>query len=105
MSLSRFATSTNFKIVVCVILLCGAVMYCRSRLQTGAYTVQQLIDAVEADDVKAAEDLHVMTCIECGTCSFSCPAYRPITQFCRRAKNSIRARISAEKAKAAAARK
>ena len=54
--------------------------------------------------MKAAEDLHVMSCIECGACSFSCPAYRPITQFCRRAKASIRARIAAEKAKAAAAK-
>ena len=59
--------------------------------------------AVEADDVRAAEARAVMSCIECGACSFVCPAYRPLTQFCRRAKNSIRARIAAEKAKAAAA--
>jgi electron transport complex protein RnfC len=59
--------------------------------------------AVEADDTADAERAHVMTCIECGACSFVCPAHRTITQFCRRAKNSIRARIAAEKAKAAAA--
>jgi len=59
--------------------------------------------AVDANDIKAAEDAHVMDCIECGCCSFGCPAYRTITQSCRRAKNSIRARIAAEKAKAAAA--
>lgn len=58
---------------------------------------------VDANDIKAAEDAHVMDCIECGACSFGCPAYRTITQSCRRAKNSIRARIAAEKAKAAAA--
>ena len=46
-----------------------------------------------------------MSCIECGACTFGCPAYRPITQSCRRAKNSIRARLAAEKAKAAAAAK
>ena len=61
--------------------------------------------AVDAGDVKAAEDAHVMDCIECGACSFGCPAYRTITQSCRRAKASIRARIAAEKAKAAAAAK
>lgn len=61
--------------------------------------------AVEADDIADAERAHVMTCIECGACSFACPAHRTITQFCRRAKNSIRARIAAEKAKAAAAAK
>ena len=60
--------------------------------------------AVEADDIAAAADAHVMSCIECGACSFNCPAYRTITQFCRRAKNSIRARAAAEKAKAAAAK-
>ncbi len=59
--------------------------------------------AVDANDIKAAEDAHVMDCIECGACSFGCPAYRTITQSCRRAKNSIRARIAAEKAKAQAA--
>lgn len=60
--------------------------------------------AMEADDVKAAEDAHVMDCIECGACSFGCPAYRAITQFCRKAKNSIRARMAAERAAAAAAK-
>ena len=59
--------------------------------------------AVDANDIKAAEDAHVMDCIECGACSFGCPAYRTITQSCRRAKASIRARIAAEKAKAQAA--
>ena len=59
--------------------------------------------AVEANDIKAAEDAHVMSCIECGACTFGCPAHRTITQLCRRAKASIRARIAAEKAKAAAA--
>ena len=59
--------------------------------------------AVDANDMKTAENAHVMDCIECGACSFGCPAYRTITQSCRRAKNSIRARIAAEKAKAAAA--
>ena len=48
--------------------------------------------ATEADDIALAEAFHVMDCIECGACSFGCPAYRPLTQTCRRAKNSIRAR-------------
>ena len=65
----------------------------------------EISKAMEADDVKSAEDAHVMSCIECGACSFGCPAYRTITQFCRRAKNSIRARIAAERAAAAAAAK
>ena len=63
----------------------------------------EIAKAVEADDIASAEAAHVMNCIECGACTFGCPSYRPITQFCRRAKATIRARISAEKAKAAAA--
>jgi electron transport complex protein RnfC len=64
----------------------------------------EISKAVESDDIRSAEvDCHVMNCIECGACSFGCPQYRAITQMCRRAKNSIRARIAAEKAKAAAA--
>ena len=63
----------------------------------------EISKAVEADDMKSAEDASVMDCIECGACSFGCPAYRTLTQSCRRAKASIRARIAAEKAKAAAA--
>ncbi len=60
----------------------------------------EISKAVEADDIKDAEYCHVMSCIECGACAFSCPSRRPIVQFCRRAKNSIRARIAAEKAAA-----
>ena len=61
--------------------------------------------AVEADDIADAESNGVMNCIECGACSFGCPAYRSLTHHCRRAKDSIRARQAAEKAKAAAAAK
>ena len=65
----------------------------------------EISKAVEADDIRSAEiDYHVMDCIECGACSFGCPEYRTITQMCRRAKNSIRARMAAERAKAAAAK-
>ena len=64
----------------------------------------EISKAVEADDIQSAEvEFHVMDCIECGACSFGCPEYRTITQMCRRAKASIRARIAAEKAKAASA--
>ena len=80
---------------------CGrCVRACPMRLNPAEIT-----KAIEADDVKEAETRHVMTCIECGACAFSCPSRRPNVQFIRRAKNSIRARIAAEKAKAAAAAK
>jgi electron transport complex protein RnfC len=63
----------------------------------------EISKAVESGDIASAEAAHVMSCIECGACTFGCPAMRPLVQLCRRAKNSIRMRIAAEKAKAAAA--
>ncbi len=46
--------------------------------------------AVEADDLACAARAHVAVCIECGACTFVCPAYRPLTQLCRRAKATLR---------------
>lgn len=46
--------------------------------------------AVEADDLACAARAHVAVCIECGACTFVCPAYRPLTQLCRRAKVALR---------------
>ena len=46
--------------------------------------------AVEADDLACAARAHVAVCIECGACTFVCPAYRPLTQLCRRAKAALR---------------
>jgi electron transport complex protein RnfC len=63
----------------------------------------EISKAVESDDIKSAENAHVMSCLECGACAFGCPQRRPIVQLCRRAKASVRARIAAEKAKAAEA--
>lgn len=31
-----------------------------------------------------------MTCMECGCCSYSCPAHRPIVQTMRMAKEQVR---------------
>ena len=63
----------------------------------------EISQAVEANDIAAAEKLSVMDCIECGACSFICPAHRDITQHCRRAKMSLRAAAAHAKAAAAAA--
>jgi electron transport complex protein RnfC len=35
-------------------------------------------DAYETKDVKTLNDLKVMQCMECGSCSFVCPAHRPL---------------------------
>ena len=49
-----------------------------------------VIDAhTRQDDFEGAERAGVMNCIECGVCTFVCPAKRCLTQSCRTAKNAI----------------
>ena len=46
--------------------------------------------ALKKDAPAALTKLHVNYCMECGSCSFSCPAKRPLTQIMRLAKNKVR---------------
>ena len=36
------------------------------------------------------EEFDVMSCVECGSCSYSCPAHVPIVQRIRAAKGKIK---------------
>ena len=47
--------------------------------------------AVENGRFDLAEKLNVMACIECGSCSYICPARRPLNQHFKRAKAEIAA--------------
>ena len=40
-----------------------------------------------------ADEMHVLSCLECGSCTFVCPAKRQLTQSCRTAKAGIRAAV------------
>ena len=54
-------------------------------------------------DYKACrDDYGLMNCVECGCCTYVCPAKRNIVQYIRLAKNEIRAEAAREKAKAEA---
>ena len=44
----------------------------------------------ELGEVEMLNDLDIMTCMECGCCSFSCPAGRRIVQAIRLGKNYVR---------------
>ena len=46
--------------------------------------------AYSAKDVDAMKRLDVATCMECGSCAYSCPAHRPIVQTMRMAKEAVR---------------
>ena len=50
----------------------------------------KLEKAVDKKDVDALQELDIMTCMECGCCSYSCPAHRPIVQTMRLAKEALR---------------
>lgn len=41
-------------------------------------------------DVEGLKDFGVMNCMECGCCSYSCPAHRPLVQFMRMGKAIVK---------------
>jgi len=52
--------------------------------------------AFAAKDVQALEELSVEACMECGTCSFVCPANRPLVQTNKLAKQFLKEERSKE---------
>lgn len=53
--------------------------------------------AVENKRFDWAEQLNVMNCIECGSCSYVCPSHRPLNQHFKRAKIEIQAQLRKKK--------
>ena len=47
-------------------------------------------DAYEARDVKRLNDLKIMQCMECGSCSYICPAHRPLAFINKLGKALVR---------------
>ena len=45
------------------------------------------------------EKMHVMDCIECGSCQYTCPAARPLLDWIRLGKNKTGAMIRARNTK------
>jgi electron transport complex protein RnfC len=48
-------------------------------------------EAIEVNDLALAEKYGIMDCRECGSCTFVCPARRPIVQDVKTAKAKIMA--------------
>ena len=46
--------------------------------------------AIRNHDNSELKQLHIMDCIECGTCSFICPARIPLLDYCKLGKMEIR---------------
>ena len=76
---------------------CGkCVEVCPMRL-----TPVMIVRSVQADSLADAKNYGLMDCFECGSCAYICPATVRLVQIIRLGKNMERARISAEKARAA----
>lgn len=45
---------------------------------------------VRSGEYQEAKKIHVLDCIECGCCSYSCPAHIPLLDYCKLAKYEIR---------------
>ena len=50
-----------------------------------------LVKAANADDMEGFEKIGGMECMECGTCSYVCPARRPLTQTFKQARKKVAA--------------
>ena len=50
----------------------------------------QLWEKAEAEDI--------VSCIECGSCQFTCPAHRPLLDFIRNGKSTVMGIIKARNA-------
>lgn len=46
--------------------------------------------ALKTDDIDRLKKLNVLNCMECGCCSFGCPAARPLVQSMKLAKQKVR---------------
>ncbi|MCQ2403834.1 MAG: electron transport complex subunit RsxC [Lentisphaeria bacterium] len=66
---------------------------CPMQLMPGILSVQ-----IENERFDDAQNWHVMDCIECGCCAYTCPAGRPLVQHMRRAKSEVGAKLRAAKA-------
>ncbi|MEJ2054984.1 MAG: 4Fe-4S dicluster domain-containing protein, partial [Calditrichaceae bacterium] len=52
--------------------------------------VAQLTEMIKANNIASAVQDSIMDCIECGSCSYVCPADRRLVHWMRLGKNIIR---------------
>lgn len=77
---------------------CGrCIAHCPLRLMPA-----EIETAFERGDVEALAELKVNLCMECGCCSYICPARRPLVQTNKLAKAQVMAYLKAKKEKEAA---
>ena len=72
-------------------------VYCPDPIQRRRLlkTKRRLDKAARADNPAELQERHVMNCIECGSCSYVCPAKRYLVQNIRIGKTIVRAAATA----------
>ena len=66
---------------------------------SSSFSATNLSQLIEAEDIDGAANISLMDCVECGCCSWVCPAHRPLVQHFRRGKAIVNAKRAAERAK------
>ena len=54
------------------------------------YMKQQILRKRDTLVIKELDRLHIMDCIECGSCSFTCPGKLPLVEKFRKGKKELR---------------
>jgi electron transport complex protein RnfC len=49
-------------------------------------------ELAEKQEFEKAKQYHALSCIECGICSYRCPAFIPLLNYIRNAKTEINKR-------------
>jgi len=62
-------------------------------------TPYYLMTTTEFEDWDKAETFHITDCVECGSCSYVCPANRPILDYIRLGKKNVMSAIRARNSK------
>ena len=65
-------------------------------------TPVMIVKSVKAEEIADAKKYGLMDCIECGCCSYVCPANVRLVQRIRLGKGIVRTQMAEERAKAAA---
>lgn len=60
---------------------------------------ERIDECIEFPKLGRVEEERVMDCIECGSCSFTCPAHRPLLDYIRMGKAKVGAIIRSRNAK------
>lgn len=87
--------SVHLKTTACI--HCGKCVEACPHLLTPTAFTKALSISLEDERMKTLDELGVMLCVECGCCSYVCPANRPLMENNRVAKNALRSYTAAKK--------